>query len=58
MRTIKEECEAVVEYFLDDILFYLTEYPSQRKEYTNNFKKAFNNLIDTAVKELEDENNT
>lgn len=55
MRTIKEECEAVVGNFLDDILFYLTEYPSQRKEYADNLKKTFNNLIDITIKELEEE---
>ena len=55
MRTIKEECEAVVENFLDDILFYLTEYPSQRKEYADNLKNAFTDLIDTVVKEIEEE---
>ena len=55
MRTIKEECEAVVENYLDDILFYLAEYPSQKKEYADNLKKAFNDLIDITTKEIEEE---
>ena len=39
----------------DDILFYFTEYTSQRKEYADNLKKAFNDLIDITIKEIEEE---
>lgn len=55
MGTIKEECEAVVDNFLDDIISYLTDYPLQRKECADNLKNAFNDLIDTVINEMEEE---
>ena len=52
----KNECKITVENkMIDSLLFYFMEYPEERKETAENFKQAFNDLVDQILKEINEE---
>lgn len=52
----KNECKITLENNMtDSLLFYFAEYPEEQKETAENFKQAFNDLIDQILKEINEE---
>lgn len=53
---IYNECNNVLENdVMDSLIFYFTEYRTQRKEFVKNFKQAFCTLVDDLISDLERE---
>ncbi len=52
----KNECKTTVENkMINSLLFYFMEYPEEQKETAENFKQAFNDLVDQILKEINEE---
>lgn len=55
-KEIYNECNNTLEnHIMESLIFYFTEYPTQRKEFAKNFKQAFCALVDDVVTNLEEE---
>lgn len=52
----KNECRITLENkMIDSLLFYFAEYPEEQKETAENFKQAFNDLINQILEEINEE---
>ena len=49
------EAEGVLENVLPDIMFYLYEYRDEAGKWGETFKKVFNDMVDSTLKEMKEE---
>lgn len=51
---IEKESKGLVENYVEDILWYLSEYPTQRRDFAKKIKEEFCKITDQLVTELEE----
>lgn len=52
----KNECRITLENkMIDSLLFYFSEYPEEQEETAENFRQAFDDLINQILREINEE---
>ena len=51
----KNWVQGTIENYINDLIFYFSEYSNDRKEYAEAFKKEFCDLVDRLINEFENE---